>query len=337
MKNEILLSIICPVYNGEKVVGKMIESLESQNYKDYELILVNDGSSDNSLKVLKEYEKKYKNIIVIDKKHSGVSDTRNTGILHAKGKYISFGDCDDWYNNDFFEKIIPMIQVGKFELLFFNAYVIDNEKHMANFISQKYTTDCFKEENGIQKYLDGTFLHQLGSVPWNKVYLKSIIEKYQIKFDVNKKSGEDFLFNIWYVSKIKDYKFLNEKIYYYFDPNLITTKEYRPTDIKEITRYYEPIKNICLENNIKNWEHFLGLFYLRKFMGVILNESLNSDYKVGKENINNYLETLEIKNSLKKVKCKHLDKKLLFCLILYKLKLCKSFYFIYRHLKRKKI
>ncbi len=332
MKN-ILLSIICPVYNGEKKVKKLIESLLCQNYKNYELILVNDGSEDNTFKILKEYEKKYKNIKAIDKKHSGVSDTRNIGISYAKGKYITFGDCDDWYNEKFFLKIIPILQKETFELLYFNAYIIDRQKYVGDIISKRYKNGPFIEKNGIQKYIQGEFLHKLGSVPWNKIYLKKIIDENHLQFNTNKKSGEDLLFNIAYVSKIDKYLYLDEKLYYYVsDTNLI----YCPINFEENLKYYEPLKEICLENGIKNWEHLLGLFYLRKFLGILLNELNNKNYKSGKENIKKYLKTNQIEQVLKKIKFKNLDSKLLIGYLLYKFKLYKLIYSFAWNLKNSK-
>lgn len=336
MNKEILLSIICPIYNGEKVVGKLIESLESQSYKDYELILVNDGSEDNTLKVLNDYAKKYKNIVVVDKKHGGLSDTRNVGIEHAKGKYITIGDCDDWYSEDFFEKIIPAIQEEPFDLLVFNAKVMDHEKFMYNLISSKFKNGKFTEENGVLRYLQGKFRHQIGNVTWNKIYVKDIITKNNLKYQVNKVKGQDLLFNILYVSKIKHYKYVDEKLYYYaLNMNTITTKEYRTIQPEENLKYYEPIKKICLDNNIKNWEHYLGLFYLRKFPGILLNETNNESYKTGKENIQKHLKTKEIENVLKKVKLKNMDAKLLASYALYKFKLYKPVYFIAWHIRNK--
>lgn len=109
MENDILLSIICPAYNAEKTIGKLIESIIQQDFKNYEFIILNDGSKDKTFEVIKKYAKKYKNIVAVDKPNTGVGDTRNEGLKIAKGKYITFADADDWYSEDFFEKIIPEI------------------------------------------------------------------------------------------------------------------------------------------------------------------------------------------------------------------------------------
>ena len=99
------VSIIVPVYNVEKYLRKCLDSLINQTLKDIEIICVNDGSKDNSPKILEEYAKKDNRIIVINQENAGLSVARNSGIDIAKGEYIGFVDSDDWVDLDFFEKL----------------------------------------------------------------------------------------------------------------------------------------------------------------------------------------------------------------------------------------
>ena len=92
------ISIILPVYNAGNYLRDTLDSVLEQTYSDFELIAVNDGSTDNSLAILQEYKEKDDRIFIIDKSNSGVSDTRNIGIAHAKGEYIAFLDADDVYS-----------------------------------------------------------------------------------------------------------------------------------------------------------------------------------------------------------------------------------------------
>lgn len=101
----IKISIIVPVYNTEKYLKKCLDSLINQTLKDIEIICINDGSPDNSLKILKEYEKKDKRIKIIDQENQGVSVARNNGIKIANGEYIGFVDSDDYVDLDFYEKL----------------------------------------------------------------------------------------------------------------------------------------------------------------------------------------------------------------------------------------
>ena len=103
--NVIRVSVIVPVYNVDKYLRKCLDSLVNQTLKEIEIIVINDGSTDESEKILQEYKKKDKRIIVIKQKNKGLSATRNVGIKNAKGKYVTFIDSDDWIEKDTFKKV----------------------------------------------------------------------------------------------------------------------------------------------------------------------------------------------------------------------------------------
>lgn len=100
------ISIVVPVYNASAYIGKCIDSILAQTYTDFELLLINDGSSDNSLDVLEGYAKKDKRIVVINQKNMGVAATRNKGIKISRGEYITFIDNDDYIDSDYLEKFL---------------------------------------------------------------------------------------------------------------------------------------------------------------------------------------------------------------------------------------
>ncbi len=337
MKNSVLLSIICPAYNAEKTIGKLIESIVSQKYKNYEFIILNDGSKDKTFEVIEGYAKKYKNIVAIDKPNTGVGDTRNEGLKIAKGKYITFADADDWYSDDFFEKIIPEIKKEDFDLLVFNAKVMNFDEYMYDLIPKKYKEGSFVTYDGVKKYLKGEFCHKIGNVPWNKIYLKDVITKNNLKYEENKKRGQDLLFNILYSSKIKKYKYVDEKLYYYaLNMNTLTTTDYRKNSIPENLKFYEPIKKICIDSKIEDYEQFIGLFFLRRFPGIVLNETNINSYKNGLNNIEKYLKEPKINYILNKIKIKNLDIKLLIAYIFYKFKIYKIYYKLLWNKRHKK-
>ena len=114
MSNKI--SIIVPIYNTEQYLERCLKSLINQDYKNIEIILVNDGSDDNSLAICNKYKKNDDRIIVIDKQHTGVSDTRNIGIKRATGDYIGFVDSDDYIDKNMFKKLINGAEKYKCEI-----------------------------------------------------------------------------------------------------------------------------------------------------------------------------------------------------------------------------
>ncbi|UJF15261.1 glycosyltransferase [Jeotgalibaca sp. MA1X17-3] len=124
----IKVSIIVPVYNVEKYLKKSIESLMNQTLKDIEIILVNDGSTDNSLFICKQYEKKDFRIKVIDKNNGGVSSARNIGIELASGQYIGFIDPDDWIEPEMYEKMYSKIEKTKSDVCICNYIKEKNKK-----------------------------------------------------------------------------------------------------------------------------------------------------------------------------------------------------------------
>lgn len=104
-KSTIDFTVIVPVYNAEEYLDRCIESILNQTFTNYELLLVNDGSKDNSLQILRKFEKIDKRITVFTQENQGVSVARNQGIENAKGEYICFIDSDDWVENDYLENL----------------------------------------------------------------------------------------------------------------------------------------------------------------------------------------------------------------------------------------
>ena len=107
------VSIIVPVYNAEKTIERCVRSIQNQTYKNIEIILVNDGSTDDSLSLCYELQKQSDNILVIDKENSGVSDARNIGIEKSSGDYIQFVDSDDYIENNMSERLVELLETNQ--------------------------------------------------------------------------------------------------------------------------------------------------------------------------------------------------------------------------------
>lgn len=127
--DEFLLSIIIPVYNVEQYVEKCIQSVLSQNFssEQYEIIIINDGSTDNSLNIVDPYGDQYTNIKVITQENQGLSGARNTGLLHAGGKYVWFVDSDDWIAEKCLKEIITYMEDLELDLLLLNKIHVDEQ------------------------------------------------------------------------------------------------------------------------------------------------------------------------------------------------------------------
>lgn len=204
-----MISIIMPVYNSENYLDKSIQSVLNQTYTDFEFIIVDDGSTDKSWEICCKYAEKDTRVKCYKVKNRGVSEARNYGLVHATKEYIRFVDSDDELPLDSLEKLI---------------YPFENHPKSDLVIGKFKATSCevFNEEiEG--EYSHHDFLETFSShvpafyygVNWNKLYKKSIIEKYNIRFDKNVYWGEDFIFNCEYYSHCECIYFLPEYIHIY--------------------------------------------------------------------------------------------------------------------------
>ena len=117
MGKLVKLSIIVPVYNAEHFLDKCIKSVQSQTLQDFELILINDGSKDNSLEICKKHSQEDSRIIVFNQENSGQSKARNVGLENANGEYVAFLDSDDWVDSDYYEKLVVACEKMKQKFL----------------------------------------------------------------------------------------------------------------------------------------------------------------------------------------------------------------------------
>ncbi|MBR1802159.1 glycosyltransferase [Candidatus Saccharibacteria bacterium] len=231
------VSVIIPVYNTGKEAVKLILSIAKGNYKNLELILVDDGSTDDSLKLLKEFARQYKlkfkgkkvpEIKVFEKENGGVSTARNLGLEKATGKYISFTDSDDFVDKDFYKKLVEAIK--KYENLksrdlkialavsgvHYKRLGTKHEKDIyVNAIKGRAPDETFKEYVLRVMYTDG----RLYAVS-NKLFRADIIKHFSIRFDESMSFAEDTKFTLEYLSAAnrvhyKQIEYVLEPLYHY--------------------------------------------------------------------------------------------------------------------------
>lgn len=153
------LSIIVPVYNVENYLKRCIQSIIDCNLSDYELILVNDGSTDRSREICEEYEKQYKDVVLINKENGGLSDARNCGMNRAVGKYISFIDSDDYIISENFSKTIKQLKKidednNSLDILVNDFFRVSDEEKIIDRVNQiENTQDIIKDEKYMNKFL----------------------------------------------------------------------------------------------------------------------------------------------------------------------------------------
>lgn len=230
------ISIIVPVYNAQKYLKKCIDSIINQTYKNIEILLINDGSKDNSLKICKEYEKKDSRIIVIDKQNKGVSNTRNVGIKKSTGDYIVFIDSDDWLELDAIETMYNIIKDKNLDMVRFNYQI--------NGIPQNSYTNVEDFEKNILN----------GNIPayvWIFIFKKQFIKNILFKEDIS--MMEDTTFIVELLEK-KPKLLLSDKViynYYLSENSLSRGKENYEKNIKDILKVNKYINEILKHNDLK--------------------------------------------------------------------------------------
>lgn len=263
MKNNIKVSVIVPVYNVEKYLGRCIESLINQTFTNIEIILVNDGSTDRSLEIIEKYKEKDKRIKLINNKNMGVSYSRNIGIKKSIGKYIMFIDSDDWIDKDTIDIMYNKIIENDYDLVMC-SYVREflNQSKYKNIMPEeevKYTK--YTINNSLLRKLIGPIetelaspenLDSLGTV-WGKLYKTEVIKKNNIKFiDLEEiGSAEDVLFNIYLFNKINKAIYINKPIYHYWkgNSNSITSK-HNPNLREQRKVFFKYIEDFIKTNNM---------------------------------------------------------------------------------------
>lgn len=198
------VSIIIPVYNASKTIRACVSSLINQKYRDIEIVLVNDGSTDDTEKIIKQLLKKDDRIVYVKQLNKGVSAARNLGIETASGYYAFFIDCDDELDNNVIGDLVDNYDAGVLTGVLHNI-VIDGKSSTV-----KYSKDVYDREDFIKEIL---YSNIMGSA-WGYLYKLKDIKK--IKFDINTNYLEDTLFLITYLynNKIEKIRFIDNKNYY---------------------------------------------------------------------------------------------------------------------------
>ncbi len=272
-------TIIMPVYNAENFLSKNLSFFKNIKRNDVELLIINDGSTDNSLEIIKSYS--IKNCTIIDQENHGVSYSRNIGIKKAKGKYISFLDCDDFLNDNIFETVDKYINdnydVVRYSFSFFNG------KEYTPFKLTEALT-VYKNENVLKLQQDAMSTFKYNSI-WNQFIKKSLLEKNKIYFNEKHKYAEDLEFNLKLFSKATSVCILPNSLYYYYINENGITRNKSYENIKKCTEdaieiYVNNIR-IAQEKEILNKKIILHSIeeILTNIKKIFLNKTITKEQK----------------------------------------------------------
>lgn len=236
-----LVSIIIPVYNSEKYLLECVHSIMNQSYEYLEIIIINDGSTDNSLSCCYELQNEDKRIKVIDIENAGVSNARNIGIKESNGELLMFVDADDYIDKDFVFTLLSNCK-NAYSLSLCGYYKVDKKKHEVNYFKSLKKI----RNNKIYKTIcrDSRIWNQV----WNKIYIKDIIIKNNIFFNPEIKVGEDLLFNFQYAQFINEVIYISKPLYYYrCSPNSVMSTKH----IDENIRLFDKLRSLSISKGFK--------------------------------------------------------------------------------------
>ena len=227
-----MISVIVPVYNVEKYIRACLDSIINQTYRDLEIILVDDGSTDNSGAICDEYAKKDSRIKVIHKENGGQSVARNIGLQKAKGEFIGFVDSDDSIELDMFESLFSAIQNVDIAICGYNL-VAGDKRIESGLLGQNKTLN--------QAELWKEIFGNLNNAVWNKLFRRELLSG--ICFDAKFAHGEDLIFNILYLKSAKTGKYINRYLYnYYKRGDSITTGKFTKRKLLEVDSKDEALR-----------------------------------------------------------------------------------------------
>ena len=265
--NQPLVSIILPVYNAQNHLARCVGSICAQTYRNIEIIILNDGSKDQSLPVCEEFRQKDSRILLVDKANSGVSDTRNLGLKLASGKYVEFVDSDDYLDPDFTERLVAAAEENEAD------FVIAPYKMVipAGVSKPEQVLDKIQDELGVMSvarppevreygflpagvYDKDTFALRLMDKPasyfysvlWNKLYRRDILTGNDIQFVSEMRWAEDLVFNLRYIQYAERFVAIDKPGYYYVqNPQSICHTQINAATIVQnklqVFRYYKDL------------------------------------------------------------------------------------------------
>lgn len=332
------ISVIVPVYNVEKYISECIQSILAQTYKDIELILVNDGSSDQSGEICDGFANKNNRVKVIHIENSGPSAARNTGIEIATGEYIAFVDADDTIEPNMYEILLNQSLIHNADIVvcpFKTFNLVNNTTSVSSVWNDVY---CNIDKRKIEKYLIPSILnnttYSLISV-FNKLYRKTLFDSNGIRFDIEKSHSEDVRLNFTLLTKISNLVFVEQPFYNYF----IRERESLTNKVRSDLHLYafdnkhfmiDLCKKYKLEKLINSIrEHFTKV--LLTYLHDVVNSDLSDDqkYRIIIEILKddefhkdlNYVKTTSIYQTLLKYICTLRNERICFHFIKFKLHL----------------
>ena len=283
------ISIIVPIYNAENYLTQCIDSILAYSGENLEVILVNDGSTDQSKTIGLQYESCDSRVIFVDQKNQGVSAARNNGIMRATGKWITFLDADDYFVDGYFEQIQKEVSADCDFIGFSDYSMRENQISEDRYPFEGERT---QEQSIVQQMLLGT--HLLHTC-WGKVYRRDILMKYGICFPENIRIGEDYLFVLEYFRHVKCAKLVNAPLLYYRINTQSVMQHYNKESRFETWKMLTSYCGKYYREQKFNFDECFYLHQLKNTTSYLYDLCRNTPYKESKNKVEALLDSNELK------------------------------------------
>ncbi|MEH7112585.1 glycosyltransferase [Neobacillus niacini] len=291
------VSVIVPIYNMEKLLTSCLESILGQTLIEIEIILVNDGSKDNSGEIADAYASRDDRIKVIHKKNGGVSSARNAGLAIATGQYIGFVDPDDWISEDMYQKLYDTAAKGNLDIVICHNYNHHIEKG-------NFEIDSFHiKENTLRNIRRHTLKDDYFSAVWNMIFKKSLIDEINSKFPENFTVWEDGYFVLKAMYFTDRVKYLNEPYYHY---RKTYKKQRYINNLFESLLFLQQVREQCVKKwgiNVFNEDECIEALFCKRIVLCLEQEMNINRGEIKHKNIKkiiNHPSTLKAFSQLKK-------------------------------------
>ena len=262
------ISVIIPIYNCEKYIKECLSSLIKQTFKNFEIICINDGSNDDTLKILKKFEAKDERIIIFNQNNSGPGIARNVGMKKSKGEYLMFLDSDDIFKKTMLEELYIKIKENDSDVVICNSQNFEKKKWWKKFYEKNYliNDNIIKQKTFSSLDIEKDFFNLFIWWPWDKLFKRKYIENLGIEYQ-NLKSSEDLFFVAASVISAKKISYLD----------------------KILINHRIGIKNSVSNSRQKSWDNF---YYALKGLKKFIKEK--GLYKRFKQDFINYVASFSI-------------------------------------------
>ena len=311
------VSIIVPIYNAENYIQATVKSILNQTFSDFELILVDDGSTDNSLSICQDLSKKDERIKVVHKENGGSSSAKNVGMEHASGEYIGFVDADDTIDEDYINNLYQGVSMHQADVCVGNMAFVCMKS--GEIVSRRTVemTGGFYEMLDFMKFYPKYMSNAIIGSPCNKLYRRNIIDENSIKFNVNIRNNEDTHFNYEYLAKCKSVFVSAEPFYNYINRAGVessSTKYIENVFDIYVQTYKKAIAFLKDTNTYDSLIKFQSTYFINLVIGAlnsIVNKDKNSTKKEKKQKIEQICNHSDVVNALSIAKVSGFKKKII--------------------------